>query len=183
MLEKIIAKLKELGLIPAEKEGDIVAALKTIPPDSQTPQKIDPSKISDSDMKAVVEGLNNRLAAFEALNKELAEALTAEKKAREESVKTQEETNKKKKAEEAVKLIDLAIAAGKIKPDEKEKYVAKAVADYETMKEAIDKFAVDPHFKSTEKTEKKDDDYKFRGPLSGAPVAKLDAMQKMDATK
>ena len=181
-LEKIIAKLKDLKIIPEDKLTEL-KALESIEQDP-TPV-IDPNKVTDKDLKELFSSFNTKISALEAVNKNLGETLAAEKAARDAAVKIQEgELNNKKKAD-AEKLVDEAIKAGKIKPEEKEKYVAKAVADFETMKEAIERFAIDPHFKNPEGTPagKKTELPKDRSILAGAPQGIMEAMAKMDGQK
>jgi len=187
-IEKLIAKLKELKVIPDDKFPEVETAIKAIEPPATPPSApaIDPSKVSDPQLKETVEAFNKKLDALEAVNKSLTEALAREKQAREDSIKAQETEELTRKKASAEKLIDEAIASGKIKADEKDKFVQKAVADLDGTKEAISRFAVDPHFKPAPgagTAPSTNPSPRSRGPLASADTGLLKAMSSMDGSK
>jgi len=181
MLEKLIAKLKELGVIPADKEEAVKTALTELNIDK--PQ-IDTSKLNDPQMKEFIEGVKSQIQILVQENKNLSTLLGAEKTARENAVKASKDADDLKKKSDAEALVADALKNGKILEADKQKYIDKAIADYDGTKEAFAKFATVPGFKAAaDTTDKNSPQTKttLRGPLASADATILGAMAKMEA--
>ncbi|GEM_PF-4847734 len=173
MIAKLIALMKELGILPPEKEKTVTEALTKLDLE-KTPTKdpeIDLSKITDPALKELIAGLKAQVNSVGQTNKELVDVLTAERKAREEAAKTLADEAKKAQAKKVTDLTDKAKKDQKV-PTAKEKWFRDwAEKDYEAaenwLKDApVDKHAAPPPDDKSKQTQTGDDKAaKVAGPL------------------
>ncbi|HBO60543.1 TPA: hypothetical protein DD449_02585 [Candidatus Berkelbacteria bacterium] len=188
MQEKILAILKSLGLVPADKEDAVKTALAEIKPETTAPV-IDPSKLNDPQMKQFITDLAAQLSVVTESNKTLQQLLAAEKTAREGAINAAKSADAEQKKTNAEKLIGDALKAGKIAEADKQKYIDKAIADHDGTKGDIERFATIPGFKPApdaggDKNKPGEQQVsKIRGPLASADATILGAMAKMEATQ
>jgi len=185
MQEKILAILKSLGLIPADKEDAVKTALAEIKPEP-TPPVIDASKLTDPQLKTLIETLNATVAANAQDLKTMTALFAQEKSAREAAINAAKSADAEQKKANAEKLIGEALKSGKIAEADKQKYIDKAIADLDGTKGDIERFATIPGFRpaadaSGDKGEGSGQQTsKIRGPLSSADTTILGAMAKME---
>jgi len=188
MLEKLIAKLKEIGLITADKEDAVKTALADFKLEPTAPV-IDASKLTDPQLKQLIDNFNSQTLMLTESNKTLEKLLAAEKTAREGAINAAKSADEAQKKANAEKLIGEALKNGKIAEADKQKYIDKAIADHDGTKGDIERFATIPGFKpapdaSGDKNKGGDQQAsKIRGPLSGADPTIMGAMAKMEATQ
>lgn len=186
MQEKILAILKSLGLIPADKEEAVKTALAEIKLEPTAPV-IDASKLTDPQLKTLIETLNSTVAANAQDLKTMTALFAQEKAQREASIKAQQDADAATKKANAEKLIGEALKNGKIAEADKQKYIDKAIADYDGTKGDIERFATIPGFKpapgASEKNEPPKNVSTLRGPLSSADPTILAAINKMEAAQ
>ncbi len=133
MKAQLIALLKKLNLIPADKENEIVAEIDKLDLDKKPDAIIDPSKITDPALKAVIEGLENNNAILSQRIKSLTDALATEKTQRDNAIKVQQEEAKKATDAKVAALVAQALKDGKI--------VKAGEADFKTLAETNYTFA------------------------------------------
>ena len=184
MQEKILAILKSLGLVPADKEDAVKTALAEIKPEPTAPV-IDPSKVTDPQMKILIENLNTQISLLTQDNKTLKDLFTAEKTAREAAINASKTADAAQKKANAEKLIADYKKVGKLAEADTAEYVEKATNDFEGTKKAIERFQTIPGFKpapdASGETKTGDQQVsKIRGPLASADATILGAMSKME---
>ena len=185
MQEKILAILKSLGLVPADKEDAVKTALAEIKPDATAPV-VDASKLTDPQLKTLIETLNATVAANAQDLKTMTALFAQEKSAREAAINASKTADAAQKKANAEKLIGEALKTGKIAEADKQKYIDKAIADHDGTKGDIERFATIPGFKPApdaggDKNKSGDQQAsKIRGPLASADATILGAMSKME---
>lgn len=185
MLDKIIEALVKAGVIKDEQKTAVNDALKDV--QLQPEVKVDASKMTDPQLRELVSGLTQQINNITQANKQLTDALAAEKTARDNAIKAQADADLAAKKTNAEKLVADALKNGKIAEAEKQTYLDKATADYEGTKTAIERFTTIPGFKPATKDDDKGGekkvDVKFLGPLAGADPVKMEAMKKMESVQ
>lgn len=112
--DQLLALLKSLNLLPADKEKSVSDELDKLDLDKAPAPAIDPSKITDPALKQIVEALNNQVTILGQQNKTLLDTLNAERTEREKSVKLQQDQAKTAAETKVTELVAKALKEGKI---------------------------------------------------------------------
>lgn len=190
MWEKIKKALVAAGLWPEDESqaAKMETALKGLDLDAGAEIKIDTSGMS-KEMQAVVTPLQDAINALKQQNKDLMDALSAEKASREQAIKTQQEEAKKAQEKKVEKLVAEAIGTkekpGKITEAKKEWFQSFAEKDFDAAKEWLDGAPADPHLekgeddKSKSKSKSKDKANPMLSGVGGADPALLKSVEEM----
>ncbi len=148
---KLIALLVKLGIITADKEADATKALEALPGDEEPLQKkVDASAIADPAIRSMFETVTQKLAASDQMNKQLLEAMTSEKTARENAQKTidaQMKSDAKKKVEDAIAK---ALTEGRIAAADKDTWVKVLENDFDSSSKILTTLPVNPALQKTQ---------------------------------
>jgi hypothetical protein len=151
MKEKILALLKALGVVKDEDLAKVTTELDKLELEKPINPPIDTSKIQNEDIKKLIEGFQAQINSVMAVNKNLADALAAEKKAREEAIAAQTATAKTEKDKKIADAVDAAIKEGKF-PEAKREHLKKMFeADFDSFAEVVKDTPVNKHFQTSEK--------------------------------
>lgn len=149
---QIIDGLKKAGIISDEKAADAIKALDAIEEPKAEPA-IDPSKVTDPNLKAIVEAMQQQNQILAQQVKDLTSALGEEKTQRDNAIKAQQEKAKKDAEQKVTDLVARAKKEGKI-PEAKVKWLTDfATKDIVLAEEWVKDAPVDKNFKAPE-TEK-----------------------------
>lgn len=154
MKEKILALLKALGVIKDEDLAKVTSELDKLEFDKST--NIDTSKIQNEDLKKLIEGFQTQINSVMAVNKNLADALAAEKKARDEAIAAQTATQKTEAEKKITDAVEAAIKEGKYPEAKRDWLKGRFEKDFEGMTEIVKEAQVDKHFKPADKTNTQD---------------------------
>lgn len=139
--QKLLDGLKSAGLIPEGKESEIVAAFESAdPPPSPAPNP--GNTAGGAGGGGNTDDIDRRIAAaVQAANKPLLDVIDAEKKLREDGIKTIQEQQKQKRAGEIETVLTEAVAKGKITPEQKDTWKARLESNYDEFKATLDERA------------------------------------------
>lgn len=185
MKEKLIALLKQLGLLKDDNQETVLAELDKLDLENP-PAPIDTSKISDPETKKMFEELNKQISALTAVNKNLTEKLGEETKARDAAIKAQQDQQKAEQDKKVNDAVDAAIKSGKF-PEAKREHLKKLyTADFDSTAEMVKDAPVDKHFKPSAETKLDDKGNPIKetpkpvGPLAGADKTILAKINEMN---
>lgn len=147
MKEKLLAALRALGLVKDDNQAQIVAELDKLELDK--PAVIDASKLQDAGLKELLGTIQSEISVLRQSNKNLADALAAEKTEREKAIKAQQDAAKLESDKKVKTAVDEAIKAGKY-PEAKRDFLTKLFEkDFESAAEIVKDAPVDKHFKQS----------------------------------
>jgi len=169
MKDKLIALLKTLGVLTDDKVDSVSKELDKLDLDKKSDPIIDPSKITDPAMKQVIEALSNQVSILGNQNKTLLDTLNAERSARENAVKLQQDQAKTDQEKKVGTLVEQALKEGKISKAKEAWLKDLATTKFELADSWVKDAPVEKGFKPENRTG--DDD------KGGAPAAKPTSMR------
>ncbi len=144
MKEKILALLKSLNLVPADKEAAVAAEIEKMNIETVAP-KVDASKVSDPEMKKFLEDLAGQNTVLAQQIKDLTSALAAEKKQREDSIKIAQEQAAAARKADIDKVIADAKKEGRIVEADEPEVRKQYGENLDALKFFVSKLPVNKH--------------------------------------
>ncbi|MFZ4620969.1 MAG: phage protease [Bacteroidota bacterium] len=183
MKDKLLALLKTLGILTDDKVQTLSAELDKLDLEKGSgAQNIDPTKVTDPALRALIEGLQNNNAILTQQMKTLTDTMVAERTEREKAVKLQQDQAKTAHETKVTELVAKALKEGKITKAKEEwlkKYAGTDLAEAEAwVKDA----PVAPGFKpeqTKESSNKEGEGDKVLSPLSGVNPSILSKVNEM----
>ncbi|MFA6470126.1 MAG: phage protease [Bacteroidota bacterium] len=144
MKKELLALLKKLNLIPADKENEITAEIDKLDLDKKPEPAVDPAKISDPVLKQIAD----QNMSLSQQVKTLTDALAAERTARENGIKVQQDEAKKAADKKVSDLVAQAKKDGKIVAAKEKWLTDLAASNIALAEEWVKDAPVDKSFKA-----------------------------------
>lgn len=153
-IQKIIDSLKKAGILAEDKVASVQTELEKIELPKTEQTKIDTSKITDENIKTLIEQFQSQNNILAQEVKSLSAALAAEKDAREKSIKAQDEVAKTEKEKKIKESVDKVIKEGKFPEAKREALTKQANLDLGAFEDFVKDIPVNKHFTQTKTDDK-----------------------------